>query len=595
MSIRQSEFELLNYLRQNPEQVSQRIIAKKLGISLGKINLLVNALTERGYIDQYHLTQEGLETLEPYRVNNAVIMAAGMSSRFVPLSYELPKGLLVVKGEVLIERQIRQLQEAGIKDITVVVGYMKEKYYYLEDQFNVRIVVNEDYYRYNNPSSLVRVLDRLSNTYICSCDDYFTENVFEQYVYRGYYATVYVDGLTDEWCVRTDNKGRIIGVTVGGESSDIMLGHVYYDHAFSERFKEILIREYTRPYVREHLWEDLYARHLDELTLYARRYEECVIKEFDSLSELRLFDKTYINNIDSSIFHNICQVLHCEPQDIDVVETIKSGLTNLSFVFEARGERYVYRHPGNGTSKYINRASEAASMEIATGLGLDDTYVYMDPANGWKISRYIENARELDYSDDQQVNTALTLIRRLHDERILSQYDFNIWDKTEELIRRLHEHNYVFNHDAVALHKAMSALVYRVREDGYEVHCLCHNDCYSPNFLLDDSGKMYLIDWEYSGNDDPASDLGTFICCSPYDYEKARDILQRYLGNQADEGRLRHYIAYVAIAAYYWYIWALYKGTTGDPVGEWEYIWYRNARLFLKKANALFDMEGTEE
>ena len=57
---------------------------------------------------------------------NAIIMAAGMSTRFAPLSYELPKGLLNVKGEVLIERQIRQLQEAGISDITVVVGYMKE-------------------------------------------------------------------------------------------------------------------------------------------------------------------------------------------------------------------------------------------------------------------------------------------------------------------------------------------------------------------------------------------------------------------------------------------------------------------------------------
>ena len=50
-------------------------------------------------------------------------MAAGTASRFAPLSYERPKGLLEVKGEVLIERQIRQLKEAGVDDITVVVGY----------------------------------------------------------------------------------------------------------------------------------------------------------------------------------------------------------------------------------------------------------------------------------------------------------------------------------------------------------------------------------------------------------------------------------------------------------------------------------------
>lgn len=66
-----------------------------------------------------------------YKVDNAIIMAAGTSSRFVPLSYELPKALITVKGEVLIERQIRQLKEAGINEIVVVTGYKKELLYYL--------------------------------------------------------------------------------------------------------------------------------------------------------------------------------------------------------------------------------------------------------------------------------------------------------------------------------------------------------------------------------------------------------------------------------------------------------------------------------
>lgn len=115
-----------------------------------------------------------------FSAKNAIIMAAGMSRRFVPLSYELPKGLLKVKGEVLIERQIEQLQKVGIRDITVVVGYMKEKFFYLKEKYEVDIVVNEDYYRYNNTSSLMCVLDRLSDTYICSSDNYFEENVFDR-------------------------------------------------------------------------------------------------------------------------------------------------------------------------------------------------------------------------------------------------------------------------------------------------------------------------------------------------------------------------------------------------------------------------------
>ena len=97
---------------------------------------------------------------------NAIIMAAGTSSRFAPLSYEKPKGLLEVKGEVLIERQIRQLHEAGITDITVVVGYKSAQFHYLAERFGVRLVMNDDYNVYNNTSSIIRVLDSLEDTYI---------------------------------------------------------------------------------------------------------------------------------------------------------------------------------------------------------------------------------------------------------------------------------------------------------------------------------------------------------------------------------------------------------------------------------------------
>ena len=64
---------------------------------------------------------------------NAIIMAAGTSSRFVPISVERPKGLIEVRGEILIERQILQLQEAGVNDITIVTGYKADMFDYLRE------------------------------------------------------------------------------------------------------------------------------------------------------------------------------------------------------------------------------------------------------------------------------------------------------------------------------------------------------------------------------------------------------------------------------------------------------------------------------
>ena len=228
---------------------------------------------------------------------NAVIMAAGTSSRFVPLSYEIPKGLLEVKGEVLIERQIRQLREAHITDITVVVGYMAKKFEYLKEKFGVSIVYNEDFACYNNTSSIIRILDRLGDTYICSSDNYFPHNVFLENPKGSYYSGVYLDGPTDEYCMTTDKSDRIISVAVGGHDSWCMVGHVYFSNDFSEAFRKLLSEEYQKEETRQGYWEDVFIRHISDLPdMRVRKYCGHEIMEFDTLDELRLFDKTYFSN-----------------------------------------------------------------------------------------------------------------------------------------------------------------------------------------------------------------------------------------------------------------------------------------------------------
>ena len=115
-----------------------------------------------------------------YKVDNAVIMAAGASSRFAPLSYEMPKALIPVRGEVLIERQIRQLQEAGVPEIIVVTGYKHECFDYLADKFHVKLVHNPEYHVRNNHSSIYAVRDYLRNSYICSSDNYLRRTPLKQ-------------------------------------------------------------------------------------------------------------------------------------------------------------------------------------------------------------------------------------------------------------------------------------------------------------------------------------------------------------------------------------------------------------------------------
>lgn len=586
-----TEFDILYQLYQNePGTVlSQRELADKTGASLGKINACYRALYQQGFIGlEQRLTAAGLEALAPYRVENAVIMAAGLSSRFAPLSYERPKALLRVKGEVLIERQIRQLKEAGIRDITVVVGYMKEKMFYLADKLGVHIVVNEDYYRYNNTSTLMRVADRLGNTYLCSSDNYFPENVFEPYVYRQYYAAAYEPGKTDEYCMQCDKAGRIQQVTVGGEDAWYMVGQVYFTREFSQKLVEILRREYDRPETKAELWEDLYIRHIGELELYSRKYEAGKLLEFDSLDDLRKFDESYVENVDSAIFRNICSVLHCTDREIRIICPLKAGMTNISFVFSCRGKQYVYRHPGIGTDTYINRRSEAFAMEAARKLGLDHTYIYMDQEQGWKISYYIENAACLDYHNREQVDRALSMMRRLHGAGIESPFHFDLWASIEKFSQTIREQGRSSFEDYALLYEDAKALFARVGADGCQ-QVLCHCDCYEPNFLLSEQGEMNLIDWEYAGMADAACDLGTFLACSDYSMEEAKDIIRRYLGHEPTREELRHDLAYVSLISYYWFLWALYQESVGKNIGEYLYIWYRYTKEYGAAARKLYE------
>lgn len=278
-------------------------------------------------------------------VDNAIIMAAGTSSRFAPLSYEKPKALIEVRGEILIERQIRQLQEAGIKEIIVVTGYNAEQFEYLRDKYHVVLVHNPDYINRNNNASIYVVRDYLKNSYICSSDNYFITNPFESEVDDSYYSAVYVEGETGEWCI-SEEDGWIKDVKVGGHDSWVMLGHVFWSESFSRSFIHILEEEYDKPGTPDKLWESIYIEHINELPMKIRKYPNNFIFEFDTLDELREFDDSYVNNTRSEILKKVAEELGVEERFIREVKAFKDGdnsAAGFDFTVGIKEYRYYYK------------------------------------------------------------------------------------------------------------------------------------------------------------------------------------------------------------------------------------------------------------
>lgn len=288
------------------------------------------------------------------KVDNAIIMAAGTSSRFAPLSYETHKGLIEVRGEILVERQIRQLREAGINDIIIVTGYKADSFGYLKDKFGVRLIHNPDFLVRNNNSSIHAVREFLSNSYVCSVDNYFVDNPFSPEVDESYYAAQFSKGDTDEWCMTTDAQDYIDKVTIGGKDSWYMMGHTFWSRDFSKRFLEILDSVYDLESSRNLLWEDIYIRHLDTLKMKIRKYRQNDILEFDTLDELRVFDPSYVMDTRSTILKRLCRELNCNESDIRNIRTLKSD-TNAAdgFCFDTTSGHYSYRYMSRRLEKAI--------------------------------------------------------------------------------------------------------------------------------------------------------------------------------------------------------------------------------------------------
>lgn len=277
------------------------------------------------------------------KVNNAIIMAAGTSSRFAPLSYEKPKALIEVRGEILIERQIKQLQDAGIDEIVIVTGYKAEQFKYLEEKYRVILVHNPDYLTRNNNASIYVAKNYIKNTYICSADNYFIENPFSDDEEDSYYSAVYIKGDTEEWCI-TEENNFITSVEVGGKDSWIMLGHVFWSEEFSNKFIGILESEYNHPETANKLWETIYIEHINDLKMKVRKYPSDYIFEFDTLDELRIFDQSYINNTRSKILKKIATELNVDESEIKNVKSIKGGNNSaVGFSFYAR-QNYLYNY-----------------------------------------------------------------------------------------------------------------------------------------------------------------------------------------------------------------------------------------------------------
>ena len=524
---------------------------------------------------------------------NAIILAAGKSTRFAPFTYERPKGMFRVKGEFLIERQIKQMIESGIKDIYVVVGYMKEKFFFLELKYpEVHLLINNKFGVKGNLFSLYVAKDYLCNTYLSYADYYFENNPFlrDNVDNVSYHACIYRPNKFNEFSVRYSDANVITHVDLGGNNQMSMVGHAYFNEGFSKRFVYLLEKEINDFRVNSLFWEEFYERHIQDLSLYIKPFQENEIYEFNTIDDLRQFDSDFLYNVDSDIISNICATLKCNPNDMTDINVINAGLTNVSFRFKVDGIEYVYRHPGGTAGKLIDRRAELFAQVNAKKLGVDNSVIKMT-LDGWKLSYCVQSLVDCNFRKyDKQLLKGMEYLRKIHGLAIPNDGSVKTFDDFEEGLRLMRiasatKGNLLqeFSEDIEKAKRLDKYLKNDAKRMGIKL-VLCHNDTYEPNFLATENGDLYMIDWEYAGLNDPANDLACIFCRYEYSEEDIYKFIKAYFQREPSKDEYRHWRAYIALCAFYWTSWGLYKGSVGDDDGFFFLPAYRNFHRFIDEA-----------
>ena len=572
----------------NEPFVNQRILAETSGHSLGIVNRSLRSLIEKGYLNEVaQLTEKARAEIEEKAPHNAIILAAGFGMRMVPINLSTPKALLEVNGEKLIDRLIRQLKEVGVNDITVVVGFMKESFEYLIDEYGVELVVNEEYAVKNNLHSLALVADRIHNTYIIPCDIWCDSNPFDSTELYSWYMVS--DLIEEESNVRVTRKVEL-AVISEKDAGNAMIGITYLLKPEAAVVREKLKVMDTEKYA-DRFWEEtLYAK--DRMIVRARVVKSTDVVEINTYEQLRNLDSDS-NQLQSDAIKTIANAFKCNEDDVTNISVLKKGMTNRSFLFSTKGEKYIMRIPGEGTDQLINREQEAEVFRALSGLGLCDDPVYINPENGYKITKFLDGVRVCDTDNVGELRKCMKLLSNFHKMKLSVPHTFDIfgqiefyeslWDGKPSMYR-----DYSHTKENVL---SLREYIERTRTDW----CLTHIDAVPDNFLFydtPDGEALQLTDWEYAGMQDPHVDIAMFCIYSLYNKRQVDRLINIYFEESRQECtteiRAKIY-CYIAICGLLWSNWCEFKSHLGVEFGEYSLRQYRYAKDYYKNAMELME------
>ncbi|MDE6578586.1 MAG: phosphotransferase [Muribaculaceae bacterium] len=496
-------------------------------------------------------------------------------------------------GTTLIDRNLSLLREEGISRIIIVVGYRHELFERFKAE-DTEIVFNHDFEFTSSMGSLACCRDLIEDDFLLVEGDTFFEHEVLKRLMQSRDGNMFTmteeSGSGDECFVETRNgyilniskdrhrvrrfEGELMGIS--RISLQTFKGILYlWDNSDNSVLNyEYLVMDATTPLdrpvlkFRNTIWGDVDSR--DDFKKLRNKYYLNLRRKENPYDEANL--RNHIANIFAT-------------EDVSSARITRiGGMSNKNFRVEFKGKGYVLRVPGNGSEGMVERSNEEFNAIEACRLGVNPPVRYFDSTTGIKLADFIEDAETLNAATIQRhsnMKKIAEIYRKIHDSHIRLRNEFNIFQEIEKydiLIQKAGAQMYP-GWDSVR--REVMQLEQRLNRLGVDLKP-CHNDALYENFIKDPSGRIYLIDWEYSGMNDPMADLAALFLEAEFEEENADYFLEKYFEGNIPPQVKEKILCYQILWDYLWAQWTVIKESKGDDFGSYGQDRFNRAVANLK-------------
>lgn len=523
-------------------------------------------------------------------MNTAVILTARKEK-----DSEIPYPLIPFEGETcLIDRSIGLLRELHYNRIILVVGYKAEMFSKYQSD-DVVIVVNPDYEFTSSMGSLALVENLVKEDFLLlEGDTFYEKQLLEQLTRTSFPCCLSMTeetGSGDECYVETKlgfvtkiTKDRHRVCNIEGE----MIGVLKLS---DEVYRRMLYayRSCTNPYINyEYLLMDV----TDVLERPVIKFKNIIWGDVDVQTDFKRlknityrtlcrkenpFDKDNLIQHLTDIFPN---------QDVSTAQIIQiGGMSNKNFKVEFQGNEYVLRVPGNGSEGMVDRANEEFNAIEGCKMGVNPIIRYFNPVTGIKLADYITNAETLNAATIQRhenMKQIAEIYSQIHHSHIRLKNEFNIFREIEKYDELIKQSNATMYAGWETVRVQVMRLETYLNDLGVDLRP-CHNDAVPENFIKSEDGRIYLIDWEYSGSNDPMADFAALFLESNFSEENKDYVMKLYFQNEIPANTWEKIQCYQILWDYLWAQWTVIKEANGDNFGTYGFDRYNRAKTNLSK------------